>query len=78
MFANVVVIIAAFAEGFVEDGRVGGHALKAVVGDEFGQIAARDQGSTDVVEPETLAKILGGLKNAAAFRRRHDGSLLSQ
>src|ERR1051325_1876977 len=55
--ANVIVISAAVRKSFFEDGRIGGHALQAVLLDHALKFAARQKFAAQKIEPERLTEL---------------------
>jgi hypothetical protein len=53
------------ADGLLEDGRVGGDATDAVVGDQARELAGIEQVPADVVEPDRLAQLVDGEQRVA-------------
>ena len=50
-----LLIVARLGDGLVEDGRVGGHARDAAVGDHTVDLTGTEEPAADVVEPDALA-----------------------
>ena len=54
---QIVLVVAPARNGLVKNGRIGGHASDAVLGDEARELTVVEQGAGKVVEPDLLAEL---------------------
>ncbi len=55
-FLEFLSVVRAAGDGFFEDGGIGGHAAKAVLGNQAPEFAGGEQVAADIVKPDGLAE----------------------